>query len=239
MQHLLTNQKKTVAEFSGENEEELYRESNNKVDRINVLIKQLMELKDAINKCKRNRYYWESHFSVLSMNIWAGQIKYRELQKKEARIREAISKATKLAKFKQQELRSLKLERAEFSSGQWRNFQIKCADYKDNFVDAHMQYSIQNLSGNIEQYQKDYNKIQDELLIQSKELESLKMEHDSICLNSDGDTDEILIINILLRDIMVNNNNNMLHKIKSTQRTLKKLENKIKQKKAVLNNYYK
>lgn len=56
------------------------------------------------------------------MNIWAGQVKYLELQKKEASLKKSISKATNVIDLKQQELKDLITKRTTYFTKQWFNF---------------------------------------------------------------------------------------------------------------------
>lgn len=53
------------------------------------------------------------------MNIWAGQVKYLELQKKEANLRNEISEIIEIIKFQQQELKNLTKERTIYFTKQW------------------------------------------------------------------------------------------------------------------------
>ncbi|XP_076182246.1 uncharacterized protein LOC143154214 [Ptiloglossa arizonensis] len=222
-----------MAESLNENVEKLQEESNNKQHQLNFLIQQLVELKEEINKYKGKRYYWESQFSALSMNIWAEQIKYSETQKKEIHLREAMSEMMKISDLKQQELRNLRVQRMETFSKQCNNFRNNCANYTDNFLHAQTQYSIENISKDLEQYQQEYNKIQHEILLQSKELENLETLQNFTYLNSDGNTQEMLITNIPRV-----NNDNKLKKIESAQHMFENLKSKVKQKQIVRNNYH-
>lgn len=79
-------------------------------------------MEETNGKQKKDRYYWNSHLSTLSMNIWAGQVKYLELQKKEASLKKAISKATNVIDLKQQELKDLITKRTTYFTKQWFDF---------------------------------------------------------------------------------------------------------------------
>lgn len=74
---------------------------------------------EAINKNKNDQHFWESQSSGLSASIWAHQIKYNELEKVESQMRNDVSTATKVIDFKQQELRDIRMKRAEYFSKQW------------------------------------------------------------------------------------------------------------------------
>lgn len=86
---------------------------------ISFYFRKFTELKETIYKYKKIRNYWESHYSTLSMNIWTGQIKYLELRKKEANLRNEISEIIEIIKFQQQELKNLIKERTIYFTKQW------------------------------------------------------------------------------------------------------------------------
>lgn len=89
---------------------------------LSFYFRKFTELKETICKYKKIRNYWETHYSTLSMNIWTGQVKYLELQKKEANLRNEISKIIEIIKFQQQELKNLTKERTIYFTKQWYFF---------------------------------------------------------------------------------------------------------------------
>ncbi|XP_026297079.1 uncharacterized protein LOC113218845, partial [Apis mellifera] len=178
--------------------EDVYEEFNNQADRINYLIKRFTELKETICKYKKIRNYWESHYSTLSMNIWAGQVKYLELQKKETNLRNEISEMIEIIKFQQQELKNLTKERTIYFTKQCDKFRIMDMKYTNNFLRAQKEYSNENLIKDIQEFQKKYEKIYSELPILKEKLIKLKTLCDLNDLNSKKETEEILKINLVL-----------------------------------------
>ncbi|XP_076546273.1 uncharacterized protein LOC117611838 [Osmia lignaria lignaria] len=219
-----------MAEFSV-NVEEV---SDNQADRINCLIKEYTELKKMINKYKTSRYYWELHYSTLSINIWSGQIKYTKLQENETRLRTSIIESTKLTDFKEQELKNLIAKRGIYFSEQCDNFRIKSTKFTDNFLRAQKEYSVDILTKDIKQYCDEYEKTNKELLELKNKLTKLEIDCGFNCLSLAEENDEILKINAVLIDVRENNNIKLL-KIKSAQDMLKGLKNEIKQKKMLTN----
>ncbi|CAK9813349.1 hypothetical protein ANTPLA_LOCUS7805 [Anthophora plagiata] len=219
-----------------ENMEDVCKESNDQTDRINYLIKEFTLLKETIKKFKKNRYDWELYFSTLTMHIWAGQVKYTELQKKEAELRSAVSETIKISDFKEQELKSLTMQRTSHFFEQCNEFQDGGTKHANNFLRAQGEYTSENLFKDIHEYREKCNKISHELLMLKETLRNLE----TLCgfndLNFTGDTENIMKINNALANITANNNSRFL-KITSTEGVLKKLKNEIKENKKVLDTY--
>ncbi|CAK9821383.1 hypothetical protein ANTRET_LOCUS121 [Anthophora retusa] len=218
------------------NMEDVYKESNDQTERINHLIKEFMLLKETIKKYKKNRYYWESNFSILTMHIWAGQVKYTELQKKEIELRSAVSETIKIIDFKEQELKNLTMQRTSHFFEQCNEFQDGGTKHANNFLRAQGEYTSENLFKDIHEYREKYNKISHELLMLKDTLRNLE----TLCgfndLNLIGDIENIVKINNVLANITANNNSRFL-KITSTEGVLKKLKNEIKENKKALDTF--
>ncbi|XP_060820502.1 uncharacterized protein LOC132909597 [Bombus pascuorum] len=209
--------------------EDIYEEFSNQVDRINYLIKQFTDLEETNGKQKKDRYYWNSHLSTLSINIWAGQVKYLELQKKEASLKKAISKVTNVIDLKQQELKDLITKRTTYFTKQCDKFRVKGIRYTNNFLHAQTEYTNKNLHEQIEEFQKQYQQMYNELPTFTEKLSNLET------ISNSEETETALKVNFVLTNITTINTYKLLQ-ITCAQNMLRKLENEIKQKRMILNN---
>nr|XP_033339784.1 uncharacterized protein LOC117228163 [Megalopta genalis] len=210
----------------GENDKS-FEDSQEYTDRMNFLSKQLSKCKELnciINERKQRLYDWTSSFSVLQMSNLSKQIKYNELAKEEGRVRKKYIESAKSTDAIQQEFKILK------SGSICHNFLGRCASYAESFLHSYTEYSSVKLSKDIELYTQKYEKLQHELSMKMKELESLEMEHGLNCLISDGATKEKLKIYASLNDIMLNirkNTENNEKNIRIGQQKLEALESKL------------
>ncbi|KOC66625.1 hypothetical protein WH47_00933 [Habropoda laboriosa] len=169
------------------------------------------------------------------MHIWAGQVKYTELRKKEAELRSAISEIIKIIDFKEEELKSLTMNRTTHFFERCNNFRISSTKYVNNFLRAQKEY-VKNLFKDIHEFHEEYNKICHELLILKETLTNTE----TLCgfndLNFNRETETIVKISGVLANITKNNNSKFL-KITSTQDMLRKLKNEIKENENALNTF--
>ncbi|XP_043510029.1 uncharacterized protein LOC122528704 [Frieseomelitta varia] len=221
---------------SSEKIQNIYEELDN-ADRINYLIKQFAELKEKICKQKKDRYYWKSHFSTLLTNIWAGQIKYLELHKKEIDLRNRISEVTNMVKLRQQKLKDLSTKRMVYFTEQCDKYRIKSITFANNFLHAQKKYSNRNLNREIREFREEYQEMYNEMPILAKKLENLETLCDLNKLSSE-EAEEISKINLVLSSITKTNTSKLLQ-LTYVQNTLKKLENEIKQKKTTFSSLQK
>ncbi|KAG7209544.1 hypothetical protein KM043_015624 [Ampulex compressa] len=227
--------------------DDLVEEADNQVERINSLIMQFIELKMAISKSNELLHYWGDQMSGLSISNCAKEIKYEELQKKESQMRAVILQMVELEEQNEQELRRLHEERIKEEFEKWEQTQRSIASLAKNFVNAQMEYSIENLTKDIERYHEKSKEVSQELTIVQAELMEMESKYGMTYLMTDVDTEGVSKISAAITDIrqvtkryriaFSLHNENQLQQIKSIERTLEKVLNEKLQSKIVLEEY--
>ncbi|XP_076289337.1 uncharacterized protein LOC143213405 isoform X2 [Lasioglossum baleicum] len=167
-------------------------------DANDILSRQLSkcrELYNAIDERKRSIHDLESSISLLQVSISSKQIKYNVSAKGEDVVRQKSIEAKETADAMEQELKKL------ISTRIGHNFWDRLTSNAEYFLSAYMEYSSAKLSEDIEWYRQEFEKIQQELSMQIKELERLKEENGLNSLISEV-AKEKLEIDASLNDIM-------------------------------------
>ncbi|XP_014473926.1 PREDICTED: uncharacterized protein LOC106744048 [Dinoponera quadriceps] len=200
---------------------------------VNSNIEEFMMLRKSVENSNEKVEHWTNQTSKLLESNSNIDTAYEKLMMKVSDIDEQMSETMRIRSIKKQELEDLQKAREGLSHKKWGECLSEVGNYADNFCRWITEYSNDVLMKDIKDYHEECNKVSNDLAILKQEVNDMQGKHDADNVEANMDLSNLdTIISDLRRG-----NNNLTHTVRSTENSLKKIQNKIKKCKVILNGY--
>ncbi|KAI4485116.1 hypothetical protein M0804_006621 [Polistes exclamans] len=196
--------------------------------RIDSLINEFYNKNIIAKKSLQKLYSWKSQDSKLSISNWSKERTYNDLQHKIKLLKQKILQNIEINQTYKQKLENLKLQKAQEHRNQWDEIKCMIAQYDNIFLNGQIEYSTQNLTGEIKDYYKQYTTIRETMTRMTERLKIL-LQCSTTWTGELLDTNSNLnnLCNVI--DDLKNKNIALLNENKLAEDTLQELQNKLKQ----------
>ncbi|EFN79026.1 hypothetical protein EAI_04288 [Harpegnathos saltator] len=201
---------------------------------INSDIKEYMKLKKSVEDSNQVVKYWTDETSKLLESNGNIETNHDKLMMKISEIDKQISEITNIHATKEQELENLQNARTNLSHKLWNDCLSEVGKYADNFCQWIKEYSNNVLMKDIENFHKECEEVETDLVNLKQELNDMQRKHNSDYVEANTGIKDLSNLNTVITDIR-RSNNNLMHTIRLTEVSLNKIEKKIEQNKIAIN----
>ncbi|XP_050454074.1 uncharacterized protein LOC126852863 [Cataglyphis hispanica] len=228
--------RKREMEESMNNEIGLENVENSQSDMITSHIKQLVTLRKSVKNSDRKVQCLKKYMSNLIESNRNIETNLEKLEENVFDIDAKITAATKIHDVKKQELKDLENTRANTLRKQWDDSLSKIGNYANDFSQWITEYSKDVLMKDIEDHQKECKKVAHEFAFLKKEVDDMRKKYDLNCIEANVDIDDLPNLDTVISNIK-SSNNKLIHKTRSMEDKLNKIQKKLKQCKIAVNEY--
>ncbi|XP_043494997.1 uncharacterized protein LOC122519546 [Polistes fuscatus] len=200
--------------------------------RIDSLINEYYNKNIILKKSLQKLYSWKSQNSKLSISNWTKERTYNNQKREIKHLKQKILEYIEVIQTDKQKLKNLKLQKAQEHRDTWDELKSMIAQYEKIFLNGQIEYSAQNLTGEITGYYKQYTAISEKITRMKERLKILLQS--STTWNGETHTNSDLNNLCIVIDDLQNQNIALLNETKLAEETLVELKDRLKQTQIIL-----